>query len=352
MQEENRQGKAGKEFMDRIVYRSLGSPSKRLKVGPARGLDNAVVTLGDGRVLVLTVDPVSIIPAVGMKLSAWLSVHLIASDLVTSGVRPEFATFSYNFPPELTLSEREEYVRSMGDECDKLRVTIVAGNTGTYPGGAFTVIGAGTMFGVGAEEEYVTPAMARAGDTILVTKHAAIEATASLSMSFPRYLARKTSRSVLRKASSMIGSCTTVDDALTAKKAGLGRGGVTSMHDATEGGVLGALEEMATASNKAFEVGLSSIPVSAEATEVCAAFGIDPLKTMGEGALLITCNPARVPELSRAMLRANIPIREIGTVSEGEGLLVEHSDGRVKRFEPAPDKYWRAYERATRLGLD
>ena len=54
-------------------------------VGPGAGRDNAVIQLKGGQVLVTTADPLSVIPALGFKDSAYISVHLLASDLATCG---------------------------------------------------------------------------------------------------------------------------------------------------------------------------------------------------------------------------------------------------------------------------
>ena len=344
-------GKEGPDFMEKVVYSHLGHPSQAMKVGPGRGFDNGIVSLGRGRVVIMTVDPISVIPAFGMKLSAWLSVHLIASDYTTSGFDPQFAIFSYNFPPGMSYSGREEYVRSIGDECKRLGVAIAAGHTGSYPGGGFTVIGAGSMLGLAPEGRYIAPSMARAGDAILVTKHPAIEATASLALSFPTFVEKKEGTVIARRARDMIRLCTTVKDARVARQAGLGSDGVSSMHDATEGGVLGALEEMASASGRCFEVDVANIPQSKVADGVCAAFGLNPLATMGEGALLITCNPRKIHELVRRMTSEGVPVAIIGKVKKGRGLRLRDEVGRSSRFEPGPDKYWSVYERAMKRGL-
>jgi hydrogenase maturation factor len=336
--------------MRNIVYPHLGSPSRRLKVGPGIGLDNGVISLGNGQVLIVTTDPVSAIPAFGMRRSGWLSVHLIASDLTSSGIDPEFAIFSYNFPPIMSSHEREEYIRAIGAECRNLGIAIAAGHTGTYPGGGYTVIGSGTMIGFAKEGRYLTPAMAKAGDRILMTKHAAIEAAASLALSFPGYVEREAGPGMARRAKSLMKLCTTVKDARIARGAGLGAQGVTTMHDATEGGVLGALEEMAEASGRAFEVDAGKIPVSGEAAAVCKAFGIDPLATMAEGALLMTCRPGRVDEVRRRLKRSGIGVSEIGIVREGEGLELTRG-GKSGRFRSGQDRYWTAYGDATRQGL-
>ncbi|MDA4121215.1 MAG: AIR synthase-related protein, partial [Thaumarchaeota archaeon] len=263
-------GKTSRSFLADVVFRNLGAKNRSVVIGPGIGLDNAILALGGGRVLVVTSDPVSVIPAMGMELSAWLSVHLIASDYATSGLNPEFCAFTFNLPPEMDGQAKELYLRAIGTECRKLGITVVSGHTGSYPGSQFTVVGGGVMFGFGKEGGYVTPAMARAGDVVLMTKHAALEATASLAHSFPRYVEAKIGKSRARAARRMVRLCSTVIDAKAAAKVGLGKNGVTSMHDATEGGVLGALDEMAFASGRAFVVDRSKIPVSAEAVATCA----------------------------------------------------------------------------------
>ncbi len=320
-------GKPKPGFMNRVVFRSLGAKDQRIVKGPGRGLDNAVVAIGGGGVMLITTDPMSAIPAIGMEKSAWLSVHLIASDYTASGNSPEFSAFNFNFPKEMMTNERERYLWRVGDECRRLGISVVAGHTGSYPGGGFTIIGGGTMFGFCRKDGYVDASMARSGDAILMTKGAAVEAAAMLAMSFPGFVERAVGSRVLRKARRLLRDCSTVKDALTASALGLGPGRVTSMHDATEGGVLGGLAEMADASRTAFYVRRDDLHVPFEALAVCTTFGIEPLSTVSEGALLLTCNPSIIEELKRRLRRNGIPAFEIGTVRKGRGLWVSTSGG-------------------------
>jgi len=329
----------------------LGKPSAGVKLGPGVGLDNGVLSAGRGRVMIVTSDPVSAIPAFGTSMSAWLSVHLIASDFTTSGNDPQYATFTYNFPSAMSEADREKYIRSVGRECGRLGVAIVGGHTGSYPGSGFTVIGSGSMLGFAPEKGYVAPSMARIGDAVVMTKHAAIEATCSLAAAFPGYVESKAIRLPTKRARGLARLCSTVADARAARRVALGAGGVSSMHDATEGGILGALHEMATASERRFEVRPDRIPVAPESRAVCGAFGIDPLETMGEGSLLITCAPARVDDLHLALRRSGVPSVEIGSVERGEGLVLVDPTGKKSSFEPRGDAYWQAYSRALARGL-
>ena len=342
-------GKASPRFMRDVVYQSLGSRSSKVRKGPGAGLDNAVLDLGGRRVLIVTVDPISAVPSLGLETSAWLSVHLIASDFATSGVRPEFATFSYNLPRAMSTTDAASYVRAVGRACRGLGVSIVAGHTGSYPGAGLTVVGSGTMFGSAGEDEYVDPSMASEGDAVLMTKHAAIEATFSLALSFPAHTRRRVGGVLLEEARSMVRLCSTVEDSYAAVEEGAG--GVTSMHDATEGGVLGALEELSDACGKRIDVQEAKIPVSRAAKAVCKAFGVDPLASMGEGALIVTCERRKVEPLLRGFARAGRQIAEIGSVSRGGGLWLSKAGGRPGRWKREPDAYWRAYERSVAAGL-
>jgi hydrogenase maturation factor len=343
-------GKAPNDIME-VAYHNLGARRRGVLRGPKRGLDNAVLSIPGGKVMILTTDPVSMIPALGSKTSAWLSVHLIASDYTTSGAGPEYASFTFNFPLAMDTRDRDSYLKNVGRACEEIGVSIVAGHTGSYPGADFTVIGGGTMFGLAERGAYVDPSMARKGDLILMTKGAAIEAAASLANSFPKFTRRKLGPSLAAKARALVASCSTVKDAKTASSVGLGQGRVSSMHDATEGGVLGAMDEMAAACGNSFVVDVDKIPVAPEARGACTAFGLDPLRTMGEGALILTCGRGSVAELEDTLSHSGIPVSRIGEVRSGSGLILAGSGGKQERYSPGPDGYWAAYHEAVRRRL-
>lgn len=347
------QGKVPREFLEKVVFSHLGAKRGALVVRPGHGLDNAVISLGGKKVLLVTSDPLSVIPSVGMKESAWLSVHLLASDLTTSGVSPQFAMFDLNLPIEMGLPEVGEYLAAMGDECKRLGIAIAGGHTGRYPGSGYTVVGGGTMFSVADGESYVTPAMARPGDSVVITKGAAIGATAVLARSFPQTIRDKAGAAVLTRARARLRDCSTVRDAEVAASLGLHRS-VTSMHDATEGGVLGGLFELSSACGLPFVAKREAIHVPMEAAAVCAAFGLDPLTTTSEGTLIITCSPEAVSRLKAALEKKEVESYEIGRVGgrgKGTGLWLSTDGSKPELHAPGQDGYWKAYSVAVARGL-
>ena len=344
-------GKADERLLEKVVYRNLGETRESVLVGPRRGFDNAVIRIDERKVMIVTTDPVSIIPALGMEASAWLSVHLIASDYATSSAQPEYASFDFNLPVELRRGEAELYLSAVGAECKELGISIVGGHTGTYPGAQFTVVGGGTIFGFCGADDYVDPSMGRVGDVVLMTKGAAIETTATLANSFPSYTEARLGRTRARAARKYTYSCSVVKDALVAASVGIRSEGVTSMHDATEGGVLGAMHELALSSGHAILADPRGVHVPAEASLLCSAFGIDPLSSLSEGTLLITCRGERVAEVKKRLTRNGIPVFNVGEVREGSGLWLLGPDGRKTPHRPVRDPFWAAYSRALKAGL-
>ncbi len=345
-------GKLQPRLLEEIVFSNLGATNEAVLVGPKNGFDNAIVSLGDRRRLILTSDPLSIIPSIGMKESARLSLHLLASDFTTTGLKPQFAVFDFNLPSELSTRHLEAYFKALGDECKRLGIAIVAGHTGRYPGAGFTVVGGGVLFGDCEEGEYLTPAMAEEGDKILITKGAAIETTAILASTFPNVVRRSLGGEVLRRARKRLSHCSTVRDALTVASTGL-KTAVTSMHDATEGGVLGGLHEHAVASGRSFLVDIGRIFVPEEVRKVCSLFGLNPLLSLSEGTLIITCRPDAVDKIEDRLGRAAIRIFEVGRVGggDGNGVLLRSDEAGARRFTPpSRDPYWAAYAAAIRRG--
>jgi hydrogenase expression/formation protein HypE len=345
-------GKPGPDFMQNFVYRNLGAKRTEVLVGPRRGSDNAFVALKGGGVMVVTTDPVSVAPQIGSKMSAWLSAHLIASDLATSGVCPTLACFSFNFPVEMSSMDEGDYLKGIGDACKELGVAIVSGHTGTYPGAGYGVVGGGVMMGFTTSAGYVDPSMARFGDSIVMTKGAGIEAAAYLANSFPKFTDREVGKKSAGEARKLIDQCSIVKDALSASSVGLRGRGVTSMHDATEGGVLGAIREMSDASGLLFRVDTDSIFVSNAVRKVCAAFSIDPLTSLSEGTLILTCRPNKTKEVIARIEERSIHAYEIGFVEDGKGVWAGPLGKKPKPVRSTTDGYWNAYQRSLAEGLD
>jgi len=341
-------GKPNREYMETIIYQRLGARRREVLIGPTFGVDNAVVRIGPRKVMIATTDPLSFIPSVGAHESAWLSVNLLASDVTTSGLAPQYGIFDFNLPPRMSSTVFANYWKSFHDECRKLGLAIIGGHTGRYEGCDYTMIGGGVMYAIGDEDRYLTPCMGKPGDDIILTKGAAIETTAVLARAFPKTVRKAIGTELLAKARTYLKKVSTVNEALTAVTVGVHQNGVTAMHDATEGGVIAATFELAHASGLGAELDLPAIPISPETSEICKVFRIDPLNSLSEGSLLIACRPSRTGRITGKLRQHGIVCEAIGRLTRKRILFGVDSKGTKRRMGyPKFDPYWRAYWKAT-----
>jgi hydrogenase maturation factor len=209
------------------------------------------------------------------------------------------------------------------------------------------MLGAATMISVGARDSYVTPEMARTGDTIIVTKGAAIEATGTFGVAFPDLLSRDLGPETARKAAALFHQMSVVKDASAAVSVGVREQGVTSMHDATERGISGGLVEMAEASGNGMVIEHDAIPVGDVVRAVCDRYEIDPYSASSEGTLLLTCRPHRAQAVISRLEHSGIDARIIGEMTPSdEGVRVVRQGRELPLHAPLTDSFWPAYVKA------
>ena len=135
--------------------------------------------------------------------------------------------------------------------------------------------------------------------------------------------------------------CSTYQDSLLSTSVGLRNNGVTSMHDVTEGGVSGALYELAIAMNHGIHVNKSSIPISDETRKICSLFNLDPLETVSEGTLLITVKKNKTKDLIKLLNSKNISTTIIGqVVPQNQGIYYFDNAGKTSLTSNISTNYW------------
>ena len=340
-------GKVSADVFDQIIYPRLGRRRPEVVVGPRNGVDVGIVDIGNGQVLVATTDPVFVVPPYGWERSAWFAVNILASDAATSGLAPRYITIDLNLPLSITRDDFEALWDTVHRECDKIGMSIVTGHTGRYEGCEYPMIGGATVIAIGPADKYVTPAMARPGDAILVTKGAAIEASGLFAVTYPDKVAARYGEAVAKEAEQIFWQMSVVDDALVAAAAGVRDEGVTSMHDATECGVWGGLVEVAQASNVGMIVDKGEIIVQDAVQKVCDLFDIDPYSSISEGTLIITCRPPKAAAVLDRLRDAGIPVTKVGEVLESAAGIRYVENGREHELvHPRVDPFWAAFGKA------
>lgn len=330
-------GKVGRSFFAAHIERRLGSAREDVAIGPGYGVDFGMVRVG-GAGLVLATDPISVLPELGFARAGRFALHIVLSDVAVSGLAPTHLAIAFSLPDATTDGEFAALWSAIDEECASLGTSVVTGHTARYPGATYPWVGAATAMAVGDPDRVVRPDGARPGDVLLVTRGPAVETTGLFASLFPDALAdRGLSASTVADAADRLGEVRLVRDAVAAADAG----DVSAMHDATEGGLLGAFCEMAESAGVRFEVDTEGIPVRSGVRAVCDAIDVDPWTVTTSGTLVVAVDPADADAVRSAIEARGTPVGVAGHVVAGEGVEFDGTEWR----DPPSDPSWDAYAR-------
>ena len=336
-------GKISPEIFNELIFPRLGAKSDHILVGPQHGVDVGIVEIG-GKAVSFTCDPVFIVPEYGWEKAAWFALHIIASDSVTSGLKPKLLSIDLNLPMDMTKKQLETTWEVIHRECKKLGIAVITGHTARYENCHYPMVGGATIVGIGELDEYVTPKFCKDGDKIIITKGPAIEATGIFAAMFPKVIEEKYGAVLNKKAQAVFYKMSVVEDALTAVSVGVRENGVTAMHDATECGIWGGLFEIAQASGLGVRVAKERIVVEESVEEVCRLFDIDPYASISEGTLIIACKENKAAAVVNALTKKGIKASVVGELTKPDKGMVLVEKGREKKLEhPIVDPFWRAF---------
>jgi hydrogenase expression/formation protein HypE len=327
-------GKIDRSFFEEYIASRLGAARGDITKGPTHGVDFGVVEVGEHALAVAT-DPISLLPALGNERAGRFATRIVLADVAVSGFAPTHLTVSFALPPGVSDEAFARFWSGVDAECRDLGVGIVAGHTARYEGSQLPWVGHGTAFAVGDPDGIVLPDGAEPGDTVLVTRGPAVESTGLLTTLFPDQV--ELPAATLAQAQARLDEAGAVRDARAVATAG----GVTAMHDATEGGLLGAFHEMADSAGVQFVIDTADIPLRPGVAEACEALEMDPWRATTAGTLVVTVDPDHVEGVLAALADRGTPAGVAGRVESGSGVVF---DGE-RTAPPDGDASWPVYER-------
>ncbi len=341
-------GKVSEQTLKNSIFPQSGAQRSEVIAGPSYGVDVSLVAINDSLAMALTSDPLSYIPYIGMEASAWLSVHLMVNDIITTTVKPSFLQLVLNLPEEVTAEAFEEYWSHIHSICQGLNISITGGHTGLIPGLVSTISGGGTLVSVGEKSEFLLSDRAEPGDLLYMSKHCAMSSSALLAMSFPEYIKRNCGKEVWEKASEQFYETSVFKEGVLASELNKTAPVVKAMHDVTEGGVYGAIYEMAVAANVGVRINDWQLPKSEITQKLCSAFDLDHRYCIGAGSMIFAVNPENKVVFEREMSTHMVRVTALGEFLEPEeGRSIKLSDGQLVKLKGGEkDPYWEAYFKA------
>lgn len=325
-----------------IIFRHLGARRSDVVLGPSHGEDAAIIRAGK-ELLAFSCDPIS----GALNRIGSLSVRVTTNDVATRGVRPTWFLSCIMLPERSGERVLRTICGQMGKAARKIGVAIIGGHSEVTPGLDHPLI-IGFAAGLVGRRGYVTCGDARPGAKVIMTKSAGIEGTAILAADRRELLTRAFGNGLVKRASKFFRMTSIVEDAITA----FNHGTVQAMHDPTEGGTAGGLNELANASKTGFRVYESEIRIAPETEKICDFFGVNPLRLVSSGSLLIVASEASAEGIVSQLKRRRIEATVIGELlSDQSKRILVRRDGKEEKLPlPYADDLWTALRRRSIRG--
>ncbi|MGE9876204.1 AIR synthase family protein [Hornefia butyriciproducens] len=302
-------GKLDSDVLQRIVIDKIRYRRPEVKTRAGIGEDCAVIDYGEYECVVST-DPIT----ADVKNIGRLAIHISCNDVASNGIEPLGITLAVMLPVGTTESDVQTIMTQAGTAAEEAGVEIIGGHTEVTPAVNQPVI-VSTAFGRGIAGESASARNMRPGDMILMTKSAGLEGTGIIATEKAEELTGVLTPQELRRAQGMIRNVSVVKDGVTA-----GRIGTSGMHDVTEGGILGAVWEMCHISGLGAEVELEAIHVDPVTEKIAAHYGIDPLRLISSGCMLIVAPPSKAYKIVTEYHKIDVNIKSaiIGKICGAE----------------------------------
>lgn len=319
------EGKLPWELLKELVLKS-GAAEKSVIQGPKAGCDVAVFDYhlaiertknfyesNEEVYVVYKTDPITFpTPNPGKY-----AVVVNSNDIVTSGALPYAFNSTIILPVGTTKEQVIAIQENIHSECKKQQITVLGGHT-EFSSSVNTPIISGAMIGF-VPRDYYVPRQINEGDAMLCVGWCTKEGMGIIASEGYEKLRDSFGEQNLNLLIKLGENISVAESALSINKKfkpGL-------MHDATEGGILGAAYETIAVEDFGLELIEESFPVTRETKEICELLDVNPLQVISSGTLLVVTSPQKAEKILKESTK-EVPIKIVGKiVSKKKGITLD-----------------------------
>jgi hydrogenase expression/formation protein HypE len=311
-------GKLSGQLLARLIA-TYATSDPTVVVGPGIGGDAAAIDLGS-TTLVVKSDPITF----ATESPARYLVDVNANDLACLGATPRWMMVTALLPEGTTEELVESHFRELRDACLQRGISLVGGHTEITFGVARPIL-VGVLIGEVDRGRILRPGGARAGDRLLLTRAIALEGTALVARELGGRLSGTVDPQLVERAASLLSDpgISVVPEAMALLEAG----GVTALHDPTEGGLATGVRELALAAGCGATIDREAVPIMPETAAIADALGLDPLGMLASGSLLAAADAGAVERLISISSALGFRLTPIGEVTDQRGQFTLRANG-------------------------
>lgn len=322
-------GKISNNDLKKLIFNNLTLDRKEVLEASEIGSDCAVVDLG-GELLVTSVDPIT----GASKNIGSLAVNVACNDAYCNLAEPVGLLMSVLLPEKTTKDEIEEIMKDAQAACNKIGVNIIGGHT-EVTDVVNTVVITTTVLAKTNDRLLPNRKLVKVGDRILVSKHVGLEGTSIVASDFEAETSKFLNDEEIKEAKSYSKLLSVKEESLISRKFN-----VRALHDITEGGVLGAVWEMATNLGLGARIKYEDIPVTDVTKKLTKGFNLDPLRFISSGSMMIIVDKNDSEKLIEEAKLSGLLFTDIGELVD-KGIVMEKNGEKIEIAEPSPDELYK-----------
>lgn len=321
-------GKIPENVLKRSVFKKINVKRPEVLIHAGVGEDCAVLAPSEDAI-VLSTDPIT----GTAKDIGKLAFHVTANDIASSGAELVGVLLTIIFPPENSEEELKAIMDDISELTGKYNVEILGGHTEVSEAVNQTLV---SVTGVGriAKDKMVATGGLKPKQDLVVTKWIGLEGSSIIAKEKEDILKKSLPKEMIDTMKEFDQFLSVVPESRIAMDVG-----VSAMHDVTEGGIFGALWEMAAASNVGVTVDLKKIPIRQETVELCEIFDLNPYMLISSGTMLIGTEHGN--QLVEILRQAGIHAAVVGYTTESNDRVIVNGEERRFLEPPKTDELFR-----------
>lgn len=326
-------GKVSENVLKRSVFRQIKTKRKEVISGAVSGGDCAIFAsdtmascMREAEVVVGNKENKTAIP---MEIL----IQKCANNLACAGAEPLAVQITLLIPEDAEETVIKQLMSQAEAACGRLSMQIAGGQTRVTKAvnAPYAVV---TGYGKVKSGEAHTVKDAKPGQDIVISKWIGLEGTAMLAKAYREKLLKRYPAYLVEEAAGFSQYISVLPEAVIAREFGVG-----AMHDGSEGGIFGALWELAEGAGLGMSVDLKKLPLRQETVEVCEQLNVNPYELLSGGCLLMTTEDGN--GLVEALEREGIPAVVVGKLTDSNDRVL-HNEEEIRYMDkPKTDEIYK-----------
>lgn len=314
-------GKIQETILKRSVLKQLKVRRKEIITGPNIGEDCSIGQFAQDELFALSCDPIT----GAIKDIGSLAVHITANDLAASGAEPIGIMLTILLPDGFLEDDLKKILKDVNNVCEELNIQVMGGHTEVTAAVNKPIL---SVTGIGKikKDKFMSSKNVKVGQDVIMTKWAGLEGTAIIANEKEEELIAYYNSEFIEDAKALGKYISVIPESKIALDFG-----ATIMHDVTEGGIFGALWEIAANARKGIEINLDKIPIKQETIEICEYYELNPYKLISSGSMLIVADNGSL--LVDKLISNGVYASVIGKITGGNDRVVIQEE-TIRALEP------------------